>query len=201
MKNLVLHISIFVSICTRGLEKIWTWYFGRLKLSPRLIFFDTAHSFWFFQTKTSIYWEISTSSALTPYYSLELEEISSTSHSRISRVAIHMICCVSRAKILNYDAPDGRRRTLTSLFLFFDIFVIFQYFSLFFMFLMYLFGFSIEFPARGWSQTVRICKILKNRFFHIYMSFWVPHAPTLFHSVLERVRDPERGTWIKLKLF
>ena len=39
------------------------------------------------------------------------------------RVAIHMICCVSRAKILNYDARDGRRRTLTSIF---DIFIIFH---------------------------------------------------------------------------
>ena len=112
----------------------------------------------------SIYLKISTSCSLTPYYSLELEEISSTSHSGISRVAIHMICCVSRAKILNYDAPDGRRRTLTSLFLIFDIFVIFQYFSLFFNILMYFFRFSIEFPARGWSQTAWILKILKNRF-------------------------------------
>ena len=103
-----------------------------------------------------------------------------------------MICCVSRAKILNYDAPDGRRRTLTSLFLFFDIFVIFQYFSLFFMFLMYLFGFSIEFPARGWSQTVRICKILKNRFFHIYVILGASCADLVPFSTRARSRS---RTW------
>ena len=140
----------------------------------------------------SIYLKISTSCSLTPYYSLELEEISSTSHSGISRVAIHMICCVSRAKILNYDAPDGQRRILTSLFLFFDIFVIFQYFSLFFMFLMYLFGFSIEFPARGWSQTVRICKILKNRFFHIYVILGASCADLVPFSTRARSRS---RTW------
>ena len=52
--------------------------------------------------KMSFNFDLKTSCALPPYYSLELNLISSTSHSnlfRSPRSRILMICCVSRAKM------------------------------------------------------------------------------------------------------
>ena len=85
-----------------SLEKIWSWAFGDPKLSTGSPILHDFDSDWFFSNKTSFYLEVKTSSALPPYYSLELDLISSTSHSilsRGSRSRILMICCVSRAKM------------------------------------------------------------------------------------------------------
>ena len=85
-----------------SLEKIWSWAFGDPNLFTRSPILHDFDSDWFFHNKTSFSLEVKTSSALPPYYSLELDLISSTSHSILSRAPgsrILMICCVSRAKM------------------------------------------------------------------------------------------------------
>ena len=61
-------------------EKIWSWAFGDPKLSTGSPILHDFDSDWFFHNNTSVYLEVKTSSALPPYYSLELAPISSTSH-------------------------------------------------------------------------------------------------------------------------
>ena len=70
----------FVLKYTQRPEHVWIWAFGRSNISPCLIFFDGFQRKWFFSNKMSFSWKVKTSSALTPYYSLELNLISSTSH-------------------------------------------------------------------------------------------------------------------------
>ena len=85
-----------------SLEKIWSWAFGDPNLFTRSPILHDFDSDWFFHNKTSFSLEVKTSSALPPYYSLELDLISSTSHSILSWAPgsrILMICCVSRAKM------------------------------------------------------------------------------------------------------
>ena len=85
-----------------SLEKIWSWAFGDPNLFTRSPILHDFDSDWFFHNKTSFSLEVKTSSALPPYYSLELDLISSTSHSILFRATgsrILMICCVSRAKM------------------------------------------------------------------------------------------------------
>ena len=63
-----------------SLEKIWSWAFGDPNLFTRSPILHDFDSDWFFHNKTSFSLEVKTSSALPPYYSLELDLISSTSH-------------------------------------------------------------------------------------------------------------------------
>ena len=86
-------------------------------------------------------------------------------------VAIHMICCVSRAKMWNYDARDGRRRTLTSFFLIFDIFIIFHIFHYFLLFWCIFSDSPSNFLPGDGLRSLGYEKYWKITFF-IYMSFW-----------------------------
>ena len=124
-------------------EKIWSWAFGDPKLSTRSPILHDFDSDWFFHNKTSFSLDVKTSSALPPYYSLELAPISSTSHSNLSGDSgsrILMICCVSRAKMY---FKHWKIDVSCSFALFFSIFWFCQ-FSMIFRW----FDYQFQFP--GW---------------------------------------------------
>ena len=94
-------------------------------------------------SNSSFNFDLKTSCALPPYYSLELSLISSTSHSILSRAPgsrILMICCVSRAKMY---FKHWKIDVSCSFALFFSIFW-FSQFSMIFRW----FDYQFQFP--GW---------------------------------------------------
>ena len=124
-------------------EKIWSWAFGDPKLSTGSPILHDFDSDWFFHNKTSFSLEVKTSSALPPYYSLELDLISSTSHSILFRAPgsrILMICCVSRAKMHIWSRKIDESWGFGVFFLVFS----FSQFSMIFRW----FDYQFQFP--GW---------------------------------------------------
>ena len=114
-----------------------------VKLQNELANFSHDKKFTLKIFKLSFNFNLKTSCALPPYYSLELSQISSTSHSFLSRAPgsrILMICCVSRAKMY---FKHWKIDVSCSFALFFSIFS-FSQFSMIFR------SFDCQFQFPGW---------------------------------------------------
>ena len=132
-------------------EKIWSWAFGDPKLSTGSPILHDFDSDWFFHNKTYFYLEVKTSSALPPYYSLELAPISSTSHSNLSRVP---------GSRFTWFAASAERKFIFKVenLMNYDILACFPRFYHFLNFGWFWDGFTMNFEslarfaARGWFQ-------------------------------------------------
>ena len=102
-------------------------------------------------SKTSFNFDLKTSCALPPYYSLELDPISSTSHSNLSR---------GPGSRFTWFAASAKRKFIVKVknLMNYEILAFFARFSHFLNFGWFWAGFTINFnflagfPARGWSQ-------------------------------------------------
>ena len=123
---------------------------------------------------SSFSWKFKTSSPLTPYYSLSLyilriyalrftPRLPPGSQFTWFAASAERKCEITTPGMAG-DAVSWR---ISWNMEFHNFLNIFQYFLIFFNIFQYsdiFFRFWIEFPARGWSRTPRMWKILKNRF-------------------------------------